>query len=191
MMLEILEALHQCVEAGKIRYCGLSNETPWGLSEYLRLSQQYQLPRMISVQNEFSLLHTKDYPYLMEHCIREDIGYLAWSPLAGGALSGKYLNGNRPTGSRWTLLQRHGLFRDTDASAQAIAGYVALAREFGLTPSQLALSWCRQVEGISSVIIGATSNQQLEENLNAFDVVMTEDKKARVAELPGQNPMPF
>lgn len=190
-MLEILEALDDCVKAGKIRYLGLSNETPWGVSEYLRLSGQHQLPRMVSVQNELSLLHTKDYPYLLEQCVRENVGYLAWSPLAGGALSGKYLGGKRPDGSRWTMLQRNGLFRNTQASEQAIREYVALADEFRLTPSQLALCWCREVEGVSSVIIGATSTEQLSENLTAFEQPLSDDQKNYLVETLRAHPAPF
>jgi aryl-alcohol dehydrogenase-like predicted oxidoreductase len=109
-MLDILEGLNDCVKAGKIKHCGLSDDSPWGISQYLRLSEQHNLPRMVSIQNEFSLLHAKDWPYLIEQCIHEDIAYLPWSPLGGGMLSGKYLNGARPEGSRWTLVQRNGLF---------------------------------------------------------------------------------
>ncbi|MEC8206669.1 MAG: aldo/keto reductase, partial [Pseudomonadota bacterium] len=118
-MLDILEGLNDCVKAGKIKHCGLSDDTPWGISQYLRLSEQHNLPRMVSIQNEFSLLHAKDWPYLIEQCIHEDIAYLPWSPLGGGMLSGKYLNGARPEGSRWTLVQRNGLFRDTAQSQAA------------------------------------------------------------------------
>ncbi|WP_143452268.1 aldo/keto reductase, partial [Lacimicrobium alkaliphilum] len=190
-MLEILGALNDCIEAGKIRYCGLSNETPWGLSEYLRLSEKHNLPRVVSVQNEFSLLHSKDSPYLLEHCIREDVSYLPWSPLAGGMLSGKYLNGERPAGSRWTLLQRNGLFRDTVQSQKAVAQYVELATDIGITPSQLALSWCKQVEGVTSVIIGATSVAQLEENLKAFSVELSQKTLKQIEQLMRHHPLPF
>ena len=95
-LLEILQALDMCIKAGKIRYCGLSDDTPWGINTYLKLSQLYTLPKMVSIQNEFSLLHAKDWPYLIENCVRENVAYLPWSPLAGGILSGKYLNGNMP-----------------------------------------------------------------------------------------------
>ena len=115
-MLDTLEGLNDCVNAGKIRHCGLSNESPWGIGQYLRLSKQYSLPRMVSIQNELSLLQIKDWPYLLEQCIHENIAYLPWSPLGGGMLSGKYLDGARPQGSRWTLVQRQGLFRDTPQS---------------------------------------------------------------------------
>ena len=168
-MIDCLEGLQQCIDAGKIRYAGLSNETPWGLATYLRLAKEHNLPRIASVQNEFNLIQFKDWPYLIESCILEEVAYLPWSPLAGGALSGKYLDGRRPTGSRWTMTQRNGLFRDTPQSREAIAAYSDLAKAHSITMSQLALAWCYQVEGVTSTIIGATTIEQLRENIAAFD----------------------
>ena len=190
-MLALLQALDSCVKAGKIRYCGLSNETPWGISQYLQLSQQYDLPKMVSVQNEFSLLHTKDWPYLIEQCVHENIAYLPWSPLAGGALSGKYLNGARPAGSRWTMVQRNGLFRDTPQSNSAIAAFTELAEHYKVAPATLALAWVNQVEGVTSTIIGATSMAQLEQDIAAFDVELTAEMQQALASLLQQFPQPF
>lgn len=190
-MLALLQALDSCVKAGKIRYCGLSNETPWGISQYLQLSQQYALPKMVSVQNEFSLLHTKDWPYLIEQCVHENIAYLPWSPLAGGALSGKYLNGARPAGSRWTMVQRNGLFRDTPQSNSAIAAFTELAEHYKVAPAALALAWVNQVEGVTSTIIGATSMAQLEQDIAAFDVELTAEMQQALASLLQQFPQPF
>lgn len=190
-MLEILQALDDCVKAGKIRFCGLSDDTTWGINQYLKLSEKHALPRMVSIQNEFNLLHTKDWPYLVENCIHEDIAYLPWSPLAGGVLSGKYLGGARPEGSRWSFSQRNGLFRDTPQVEQAVQSYVDLANEFGITPSQLALAWCDQVDGVTSTIIGATTQQQLEENLDAFELELTSDQLKQIADVLKQYPSPF
>lgn len=190
-MLEILQALNDCVKAGKIRYCGLSDDTPWGINTYLKLAEQYSLPRMVSVQNEFSLIHSKDWPYLIENCVHEQIAYLPWSPLAGGALSGKYLNGAIPAGSRWSYTQRNGLFRDTEHSQAAIAEYVALAKQFRMTPSQLALAWCNQVDGITSTIIGATSMAQLEENIDAFAIRLNDKQLQAIAAVHKNYPLPF
>lgn len=190
-MLALLQALDSCVKAGKIRYCGLSNETPWGISQYLQLSQQYALPKMVSVQNEFSLLHTKDWPYLIEQCVHENIAYLPWSPLAGGALSGKYLNGARPAGSRWTMVQRNGLFRDTPQSNSAIAAFTELAEHYKVAPATLALAWVNQVEGVTSTIIGATSMAQLEQDIAAFDVELSAEMQQALASLLQQFPQPF
>lgn len=181
-MLDILQGLADNVKAGKIRYCGLSDDTTWGINQYLRLSEKYDLPRMVSIQNEFSLLQTKDWPYLIENCVRENIAYLPWSPLATGILTGKYINGARPEGSRWTFMQRKGLFRDTLHSNAAAQAYVDLAKQFNITPVQLALAWCDHVKGVTSTIIGATTMNQLEENIKAFN---TELPKQLITEIKG------
>lgn len=190
-MLELLQALDSCVKAGKIRFCGVSNETPWGISQYLQLSKQHNVPRMVSIQNEFSLLHSKDWPYLIEQCVHENIAYLPWSPLAGGALSGKYLGGARPAGSRWSMLQRNGLFRDTPQSNQAIAAFVALAAAHNMAPVQLALAWVNQVEGVTSTIIGATSMAQLEQNIAAFAQPLSAQVLDDLTQFLQQYPAPF
>lgn len=190
-MLDILQGLDACVKAGKIRYCGLSDDTPWGIATYLKLSEQHDLPRMVSIQNEFNLLHSKDWPYLVEHCVMENVAFLPWSPLAGGMLSGKYLGGARPEGSRWTMMQRNGLFRDTEASSAAIAAYVALAEKHGMSASQLAIAWCDQVDGVTSTIIGATTMAQLQEDIDAFDIEFNDELKAEVAELVKRFTVPF
>jgi len=190
-MLEILQALDSCVTAGKVRYCGLSDDTPWGINEYLKLAEKHSLPRMVSIQNEFSLLHFKDWPYLIEHCVHADVAYLPWSPLAGGVLSGKYLNGARPKGSRWAMSQRLGLFRDTETVDKAVAEYSGIAQQYNLTAAQLALAWCAQVDGVSSTIIGATSLDQLRENIAAFDKVLPEAALQEVDTVIRKYPMPF
>ncbi len=190
-MLEILQALDQCIKSGKIRYCGLSDDTTWGINQYLKLSETHALPKMVSIQNEFNLLHTKDWPYLVENCVHEDIAYLPWSPLAGGSLSGKYLGGARPEGSRWTLNQRMGLFRNTPNSDKAIEGYSHIAEQHGMTPAQLALAWCNQVDGVTSTIIGATSMSQLQENINAFAKTLSDEILDDVNQVLRAYPSPF
>ncbi|MGJ8690924.1 MAG: aldo/keto reductase [Thalassotalea sp.] len=174
-MLDILQGLQTCVDAGKIKHCGLSDDSTWGINTYLKLSEKHNLPKMVSIQNEFNLLHAKDWPYLIENCVHENIAYLPWSPLATGILSGKYLNGEVPEGSRWTFMQRNGLFRDTELTHQAVAQYVEIAKKHGYTPAQLALAWCDQVDGVTSTIIGATTMGQLKENINAFDMPLNPD----------------
>jgi len=190
-MLDILEALSTCIEAGKIRYCGLSDETPWGINEYLRLSEKHDLPRMISIQNEFSLLHTKDWPYLIENCVMDDVAFLPWSPLAGGALTGKYMNGALPAGARWTMTQRNGIFRDKTHSHQAIAAYKEVAEKYNMSVATLSLAWCNQVNGVTSTIIGATSLAQLEEDIAAFEVVLSEEMLADTLAVLNNYPVPF
>lgn len=190
-MLDILQGLADSVKAGKIRYCGLSDDTPWGISQYLRLSDKFDLPRIVSIQNEFSLLHTKDWPYLIEHCVRDNIAYLPWSPLATGILTGKYLNGERPKGSRWTFMQRKGLYRDTKNTNAAAKAYVDLANNFNITPAQLALAWCDQVKGVTSTIIGATTLTQLEENISAFSTELPKELINGVNDILKKYPVPF
>lgn len=190
-MLGLLQVLATCVKAGKIRFCGLSNETPWGISQYLQLSKQHDVPRMVSIQNEFSLLHTKDWPYLIEQCVHERIAYLPWSPLAGGALTGKYLDGARPSGSRWSMLQRHGLFRDTPQSNAAITAFVKLAAAHRVAPAALALAWVNQVDGVTSTIIGATSMAQLQQNIAAFAEPLTAALQDEIAQFLQQYPAAF
>lgn len=190
-MLDILEGLNDCVKAGKIKHCGLSDDTPWGISQFLRLSEQHNLPRIVSIQNEFNLTHAKDWPYLIEQCIHEDVAYLPWSPLATGLLTGKYLNGARPGGSRWTFMQRNGIFRDTQQSVQATAAYAKLAKANNMTPAQLALAWCNQVDGVASTIIGATSNEQLKENIDAFDITLSDELLADIDKVFRQFPAPY
>jgi len=190
-MLDILNGLAECVKAGKIRYCGLSDDTPWGISQYLKLSEQHDLPKMVSIQNEFSLLHTKDWPYLIEQCVHEEIAYLPWSPLACGALTGKYIGGARPQGSRWTLMQRNGLFRDTPNCDIAVRAFVDLATSHGLSPAHLALGWVDQVSGVTSTIIGATTMAQLSENIDAFSQPLSAQVIAEANALIKQFPAPF
>lgn len=190
-MHEILDALNTCIQAGKIRYAGLSDETCWGINTYLRLSEKFSLPRIVSIQNEFNLIHTKDWPYLIENCVMENIAYLPWSPLAAGSLTGKYINGARPEGARWSLRQRLGLFRDTEIANEAITAYKSLAESFGISAASLALAWCRQVDGVTSTIIGATTMDQLVENLDAFQMELSADQLSGVAEVMKRYPVPF
>ena len=190
-MLEILQALKLCIDEGKIRFCGLSDDTTWGINEYLKLSDKHDLPRLVSIQNEFNLLHNKDWPYLIENCIHEDIAFLPWSPLAGGALTGKYLDGARPAGTRWTMSQRNGLFRDSKQSNEAIKRYVEIARAHAITPAQLALAWCNQVDGVTSTIIGATSLTQLKEDIGAFSIELPQETLDDINDVLKEYPAPF
>ncbi|MDB4837862.1 aldo/keto reductase [Marinomonas sp.] len=190
-MLEILQAIDTCIKAGKIRHYGLSDDTTWGINEYIRLSDAHGLPRVASIQNEFSLLHAKDWPYLIENCVHEDVAYLPWSPLAAGALTGKYIDGARPEGSRWRLAQRNGLFRDTEQVNSAVKGYAEIAKQHGMTVAQLALAWCDQVDGVTSTIIGATSLEQLKEDMDAFDLVLNDKALEDIMTVFKEYPVPY
>ena len=189
--LAILRALDEAVRAGKIRYCGLSNDTPWGIKEYISLAEKHDLPKIISIQNEFSLLHLKDSPHLLETCALDDVAYLPWSPLGGGVLSGKYRNGLMPENTRWSMSQRNGLFRDTEAVHEAIERLYAVAQKHGLTLAQLSLAWINQLPSVTSTIIGATTMAQLKENIAAFDLDLSEQVMSDVADVIKDYPMPF
>lgn len=190
-MLEILQALDVAMKEGKIRNIGLSDDTPWGINEYLRLADKHDLPKVASIQNEFSLLHLKDWPYVIENCVFNDVAYLPWSPIAGGALSGKYANGAKPEGCRWTMLQRNGIFRDTASSHQAIAAYNEVADANNLSLVQLSLAWIYQLAGVTSTIIGATSMAQLKEDIDAYEIALSDDIVQQVAAVIRRFPQPF
>ncbi|WP_191600240.1 aldo/keto reductase [Marinomonas algicola] len=190
-MLDILYGLDDCIKAGKIRHFGLSDDTPWGINEFLRLSDKHNLPKPVSIQNEFSLLHAKDWPYLIENCVHQDVAYLPWSPLATGALTGKYLDGARPEGSRWGFAQRHGLFRDTELANEAVKSYLEVAKKHNLSLAHLALAWCDQVDGVTSTIIGATSMSQLKEDIDAFKNPLSEAVLEDVMAVYKRYPMPY
>ncbi len=190
-MRAVVASLGNAIDAGKIKHWGLSDDTPWGIQTYVQLCDELGVPRPVSIQNEFSLIHAKDWPYVIETCVFEDIAYLPWSPLAGGMLSGKYIDGARPEGSRYTLVQRQGLFRDTAIANTAVQAYVELATEFGMTPSQLALAWCKQIHGVTSTIIGATNAAQLQENIQAFSITLDNTQLKRIHNVLQQFPVPF
>lgn len=186
---ETLDALDALVKAGKIRYIGLSNETPWGVSEFLRIAERRGLARVVSIQNPYNLLNRTFEIGLAEIAIREQVGLLAYSPLAFGALSGKYLGGQRPAGARLTLWERFGRYNGAVAE-QAIAAYVQLAREHDLTPAQLALAYVNQQPFLTSNIIGATSLEQLKENLSSVDVRLSDEVIAQIDAIHAHHPNP-
>ncbi len=190
-VLDILRGLDDVIKAGKVRHCGLSDDTPWGIMQYLALAKEHDLPRMVSIQNEFSLLHFKDHPYLIETCVFEDVAYLPWSPLAGGALSGKYANGQKPEGARWTMQQRNGIFRDTAYSHDAIAAYQAVADKHSMSITQMSLAWVYQFAGVTSTIIGATSMEQLKEDIGAYQLSLSEEVINDINQVIRRYPAPF
>lgn len=190
-MRDIVLGLNDAIKAGKIKHWALSDDTTWGIHTYLDLCKSLNVPKPVSIQNEFNLLHSIDWPFLIESCVFEGIAYLPWSPLASGMLSGKYLDGARPHGSRWTLEQRHGLFRDNSISQEATRAYCNIANKYNITPSQLAIAWCDQVDGVTSTIIGATNIQQLTENIHAFSMTLTDDCLHDIELILKQYPIPF
>ena len=166
---ETLSVAAELIEAGKIRHLGISNETPWGTMQYLRLAEHNDLPRVVSIQNPYNLLNRSFEIGLAEIAQREAVGLLAYSPLAFGVLSGKYVDGAQPENARLTLFPRFSRYSGEPAM-QAAGEYVALARDHGLTPAQMALAFVNERPFLTSNIIGATTREQLEENLGSIDV---------------------
>ncbi len=173
-LLDTLEALAEHVRAGKIRYIGVSNETPWGVMRYLNLAEKHDLPRIVSIQNPYSLLNRSFEVGLAEISQFEGVELLAYSALAFGTLSGKYLNGQRPATARNTLFSRFTRYSG-EQSEQAIAAYVELAQRFNLNPSQMALAYVRQQPFVASTLLGATTLDQLQQNIDSYDVTLSEE----------------
>lgn len=161
---ETLSALKELVDAGKVRAIGLSNETPWGVMHSLQLADKLGVPRVASVQNPYNLLNRSFEVGLAEIAHREKVGLLAYSPLAFGVLSGKYLNGAQPPRGRLTLYERFKRYT-SDVAEQATRAYVDIARKHGLDPAQMALAFVNSRPFLTSNIIGATTLEQLESNL--------------------------
>ncbi|MCF6278807.1 MAG: aldo/keto reductase [Flavobacteriaceae bacterium] len=187
---EILETLQSFIKQGKIRHIGLSNETPWGTMQYLQTSKEYNLPRMATVQNSYSLIH-RAYEYGMsEISMRENIGLLVYSPLAQGVLSGKYLNGKTPEGARGTLFPNFIARYKTPGAEKAVLEYQKLAKKNGLTLSELSLAFVNQLPFVTSNIIGATKMSQLKENINSININLSDEIIAEINEVHELIPNP-
>lgn len=167
---ETLEALDTLVKQGKIRHAGVSNETPWGLMRYLALAEKHGWTRIASIQNPYSLLNRSYEIGLAEISHREQVGLLAYSPLAFGALSGKYVDGSKPEGARLTRWGHYFTRYLTPRAQQATAAYVQLAYIYMLDPSQMALAFVHSRPFVTSTIIGATSMAQLRGNIASYDL---------------------
>lgn len=169
-MEETLGALDELVKSGKVRYVGLSNETAWGAMRFLHLAEMHNLPRMVSIQNPYNLLCRPYEIGLAEVAMREACGLLAYSPLAFGVLTGKYLDDQQPAGARLTLWGDRFMRYQTEAGKKATRAYVALAREHDLDPAQMALAYLLTKPFVTSLIIGATTMTQLRSDIEAADL---------------------
>jgi aryl-alcohol dehydrogenase-like predicted oxidoreductase len=172
-ILEVHAEMGKLVREGKIRYFGLSNETAWGTMQYLRQSTEVGLPRVQTIQNEYNLLRRYYDLDLAELAYHEDVGLLAYSPLAAGALSGKYLGGVVPPGSRGDVSTPRGNYRSNEFTEPAIRAYMALANEHGLDVNQMAIAFCLTKRFMTSVIVGATTMEQLRADIGAADVTLS------------------
>jgi aryl-alcohol dehydrogenase-like predicted oxidoreductase len=189
-MHECLVALQDQVGKGNIRHFGLSNESAWGTAQWLRLSEDHGLPRVASIQNEYSLLCRLYDTDLAELSVNEDVGLLAFSPLAVGLLSGKYQNGAIPDGSRKSLNPGLG-GRETDRVHGAVTAYLDIAARHGIDPVHMALAWCRTRPFMASAIFGATRMEQLDHALASVDIVLGDDILSEIDTAHRAYPMPF
>lgn len=188
--LEVLKTLHDLKKEGKIREVGLSNETAWGTMTYLHLAEKHGLPRVVSIQNEYSLLYRLHEPDLAEISLRENIGLLAWSPLATGLLTGKYAHGQIPPGSRWAIQKKFN-HRNTPQAHAAVEQYRKLAEAHSLSLVQLSLAFVLSRPFVSCAIIGATSLTQLKENLSATEISLTSEVEKEIQNIRKQFPIPY
>jgi aryl-alcohol dehydrogenase-like predicted oxidoreductase len=172
-----------------VRHIGLSNETPWGVSEFVKCAEQLGLPKIVSVQNAYHLMNRSFEAGLAEVCRHARVGLLAYSPLAFGHLSGKYLADPQAQG-RITLFPGFGQRYHKSNVPAASQEYVRIAREAGLSPAQMALAYARTRWFTSSVILGATSVQQLQENLDSAEVVLTADVLEQIETVHKRYPNP-
>lgn len=186
---ETLEALNEHVIAGKIRHIGLSNETPWGVTSFINAAVELNLPKIVSVQNPYSLLNRSYEIGLAEISYRENCGLLAYSPLGFGTLSGKYLNQALPDKARITLWPDYSRYTNPQAVA-ATEKYVALAREHDLDPAQMALAYVNTRPFLTSNIIGATSMAQLKSNIESINVHLSDEVLDGIEEIQTEHPNP-
>jgi aryl-alcohol dehydrogenase-like predicted oxidoreductase len=188
-LLETLSALAELVREGKVRHVGVSNETPWGVMRYLQLAEAHGLPRMLTVQNPYNLLNRTFEIGLAEISHREDVGLLPYSPLGFGVLTGKYLDGRQPAGARLTLYPHYERYSNPEA-VSATHDYVALAREHGLDPGQMALAYATSRPFVTSNIIGATSCEQLAHNIASIDVELEDSLLGGIESIHRRHPNP-
>ncbi|MDC0954356.1 aldo/keto reductase [Pelagibacteraceae bacterium] len=189
---ETLTALDELVKQGKIRHIGLSNETAWGTSEFLKVASQKKLSKIISIQNPYNLLNRSFEVGLSEISIREQVGLLAYSPLASGVLTGKYFDGKLPKGSRMDLFgHRYPRYKTLNAEAAA-KKYHAVASKHGLNPCQMAIKFCEIQKFVSSVIIGQTTMEQLKTNIGSISLNLSKEviKDINEVQIIYSNPCP-
>ena len=186
---EVLDNLNNLIKSGKIRYVGLSNETPWGVMKFLHVAKEKNLPRMMSIQNVYSLVNRVFDIANSEVSIRENCGLLAYSPLAGGRLSGKYIN-QQPKNARYTLWPSRFDRHHTVRGEMAIAKYVDLAKKYNIAPSTFANAYVNDRPFVTSNIIGATTIEQLRENIDSIDITLSNEILHEIEDIHLSDPNP-
>jgi aryl-alcohol dehydrogenase-like predicted oxidoreductase len=185
---ETLETLDHFVRQGKVRHVGVSNETPWGVMEYLRLARERGWPRIVSIQNPYNLLNRSFEVGLAEMAIREQVGLMAYSPMGFGVLSGKYLD-DVPANARITLFPRFSRYSN-EQGVEATRAYVELARAHGLSPAQMALAFVNSRPFLTSTIIGATTLDQLEEDIGSAELNLSDEVLEAIERIHLRHPNP-
>lgn len=178
-ILETLETMQALIGAGKVRHVGVSNETPWGVSAHLRHHAEKAMPRIVSIQNPYSLLNRTFEVGLAEIALQESVGLLAYAPLGAGTLSGKYLNGQLPAGSRWAIDARVSRYKRPRLD-EAVAAYIGVAKKHGLDVTQMAIAFVNAQAFVTSTLIGATSLDQLRSNIAAIEVQLSPEAAADI-----------
>jgi len=186
----VLKALKKFVDQGKIKYIGVSNETPWGLSKFLEVAEQLNLPRIVSVQNPYNLLNRAYDIGMSEISCREKVGLLAYSPLAIGYLSGKYRDNQIPKNSRIGLFGDFWTRYKEDNAKKAVDDYYKLAKENGLTLTQMSLAFVNSRPFMTSNIIGATTMEQLKENIGTAAIDLSDEIIEKINLIHSNNPNP-
>ncbi len=187
---QVLETLRELIKEGKIGHVGLSNETPWGAMRFLEESKVHKsLPRMITIQNPYSLLNRSFEVGLSEISIREKLGLLAYSPLGFGVLSGKYLGGAKPANARITLFPAYKRYSN-EIALKATQKYQDLANKHGISLPQMALAFVTSRPFLTSNIIGATSMEQLKENISSIELNLTDELLKEIEAIHNKNPDP-
>ncbi|WP_455366244.1 NADP(H)-dependent aldo-keto reductase [Kaarinaea lacus] len=171
---ETFDVINDIIKSGKVRYFGLSNETPWGAMQFVKVAEQKNYPRPVSIQNPYNLLNRSYEIGLSEVSHRENMGLLAYSPLGFGVLSGKYLHNAKPAGARLTLFDRFDRYTNENA-LRATEAYVGIAKRHGLDPAQMALAYVNSRSFLTANIIGATNMDQLKINIDSIDLQLDDD----------------
>jgi aryl-alcohol dehydrogenase-like predicted oxidoreductase len=178
-ILDVLTAMQQLVKEGKVRHIGVSNETPWGVMTYLRHAMGQALPRIASIQNPYNLLNRSFEVGLAEIALQEQVGLLAYAPLAAGVLSGKYIGGQVPKGTRWDIDPRPSRYK-RQKTDEAVKAYIAIAEKYAIAPTRMALAFVNRQTFVASTIIGATKMDQLAANISSIDVKLPDEAVAEI-----------
>lgn len=187
---ETLDGLSEVVRAGKARMIGISNETAWGLTEYIRIAREKNMPKIVTVQNQYSLLNRQFEVGMSEICLNAGVGLLAYSPLSKGSLTGKYLGGVIPPGSRFDYSKRDIERYNGPLVQESIRKFTALAEAHGMQPAELAIAWVNTRPFITATIIGTRSMEQVKTDVGAARITLSQDVLDEIKKIHAAHPDP-